>query len=462
MTKVIETLRKINNYMKSNGISGSVLYRGETSHLLRCGNSQVSLNVSELGSRFFVRLQDGKRTITGSVVCCAENFEMPQKLIDSLNENIKLMPELPFLKPMKPIAKGPIVNDKFDPAVENIDNSIMLEVYTKAVERFKNAPAIVSGAFSAGASEYCVINTLSDEPLYNKCSDYSVEVVLQLPDDDKKELRAACVGERIETLNIDKMLDELAFDLKVKQTTKREDLTPGDYDVIFSAEGYSDLIMFLYYLAISGDAYEFEMGMLQKDKHKIGTKIFGDNFTLIDDPNDPDNQYPRRFGFNGVARDKFPIIDHGVLKNLYYGDKLTCDRFDKEMNNDMGASNPKLFAGEGPNNLDEIIKSCDRPTLFIPFIHYMNVTNAAKGEITGTSRFGTWLIENGKIKSHLYKVRINDSLHRIFNNIDWLSSEYIQVNTSSTYGLRNAGSLCCPKFIKIKGLKITGTANVSV
>ncbi|TEW43196.1 hypothetical protein E2R67_16095 [Psychromonas sp. RZ5] len=87
----------------------------------------------------------------------------------------------------------------------------------------------------------------------------------------------------------------------------------------------------------------------------------------------------------------------------------------------------------------------------------MNFTNAAKGEFTGTSRFGTFLIEQGEIKAHLYNQRINDSYHNTFNQIEWLSSTLTHINTSDTYGMRNAASIACPQFVKVNNVKITGS-----
>ncbi len=117
-----------------------------------------------------------------------------------------------------------------------------------------------------------------------------------------------------------------------------------------------------------------------------------------------------------------------------------------------------MNTGDGPSDFSEMVKSCERPTIYIPFIHYMNFTNATKGEFTGTSRFGTFLIENGKIQNHLFNLRINDSYMRIFNNVEWLSNRIAHVNTSNTYGVRMASSIACPNFVKVNNVKITDSS----
>ena len=163
-------------------------------------------------------------------------------------------------------------------------------------------------------------------------------------------------------------------------------------------------------------------------------------------------------GLNGVARHAFPLIEEGVLQNMFYSDKDTCDRFSMDVNNDFSVSSLVVNTGDGPSDFNEMVASCKKPTIYIPFIHYMNFTNPAKGECTGTSRFGTVLVEDGKVKNHLFNLRINDSYMRIFNNVEWLSKKMAHVNTSDTYGMRIASSIACPSFVKVNGVKITDSS----
>jgi predicted Zn-dependent protease len=460
MFEVKNTLVDVNNYMKERGLTGSTSFMGETSHMVRCGRSQISLNTSEVGAKYFVYLQDGKRKISGGVSCRPSDIEAVKKLVEGLKERLPFMPEVPFLKPMEAIAEKEFEHPAADDRVVDIESSVMVDLYKRVGEQFKDQDVEISGAFSSGGHSYGTINTLVEKPVVYEGADFNVDVVLQLIKDEKKELRASLTGEKLDDYKPDDIVEHLEVIHSYKKNTPREDLEPGEYDVVFLCDGFAELILYMSYMTLYGEYYQYEFGMLQKEKHQIGSKIFGDNITIVDDPHDKEVLYSRFIGMNGIERSHFPLIENGVLKNFYYSDKDTCDRFDQKVNNDFSVANMKLQPGDGPRTFKEMVKSCQKKTIYIPYVHYLNFTNPAKGEFTGTSRFGTFMMENGEINSHLFNLRINDSFHDIFNQVEWLSERISHVNTSDTYGLRTALSIACPRYVKVNNVKITGTSKV--
>jgi len=457
MQAVKTLLQQINHFMKAQAISGSVTYQQETSHMVRCGRSQISLNVSEQGEKYFIELQQGKRKIAGSTTAQVDELDKLKALVLSLQEKLKFMPEVAHLRPLNAIAQGHLDHRQVDPDLLNLDSAIMVNLFKQCAAHFNNENIEISGAFSAGIQRYAVINTLVEDALSYQGSDYNIEMVLQLLDHDKKELRVSDVGHSLAQFDSKKLIAHLARMYQIKTQTPRQDILPGEYDVIFYADAFADLTSYMGALTLHGESYQYGMGMLQKDLHKIGDKLFSENLSIVDDPSDPDILFNRPVGRNGIKRPRFPLISKGVLENMFYSEKDNCDRFNVDINNDMSVAGIKVNTGTGPGNFDDMIKSCVKPTLFIPYIHYMNFTNAAKGEFTGTSRFGTFLIEQGEITAHLYNLRINDSYHNTFNQIEWLSSTLTHINTSDTYSMRNAASVACPLFVKVNKVKITGS-----
>ncbi|MCP4326770.1 MAG: hypothetical protein GY787_34065 [Alteromonadales bacterium] len=457
MQAIKTLLQQVNDFMKAEAITGSVTYKQENSHLVRCGRNQISLNVSEHGEKYFIELQQGKRKISGSTTAQVGDFDKLKSLVLSLNEKLQFMPEIAHLRPLTAIAQGDLDSFQADEALVNLDSSLMVALFKQCAQQFSQHNIEISGAFSAGTHSYAVINTLVEQAACYHGSDYNIEVVLQLLDHNKKELRVADVGEKLSQFDADKLLTHLQKMYQLKTETAQQDITPGEYDVIFYGDAFADLTNYMHYLTLDGETYQYGMGMLDKEQHKVGDKLFSDKLNIVDDPNDPDVLFKRPIGLNGTERKNFPLIEKGVLQNFFYSNKDECDRFNVNVNNDANVASMKVETGDGPANFEQMVKNCDKPTLFIPYIHYMNFTNAAKGEFTGTSRFGTFLIEQGEIKAHLYNQRINDSYHNIFNQIEWLSSSLTHVNTSNTYGMRNASSIACPLFVKVNKVKITGS-----
>ncbi|MGA1868855.1 MAG: metallopeptidase TldD-related protein [bacterium] len=454
METLLHTLQVINNYMKERDICGELLYRGEKSHLLRVANDQVSLNVTEEGGKFFVTLQDNKRFARGSIATSAENITHIKGLIDDLHESIRFFPEVPFSTPMKPICQHTPYTAHCDPEIENMESSIMRGLYEKAIEYYAPRGLTTSGSFSAGMYEYALINTLVEMPLYYKGTDFNTEVVLQLME-GKKEVRIDSCGARLSQNDPDRLLKDLERSVHCMVSTECTEIKPGKYDVIFGINAIAELISFLSWLGFDGETYEYEMGMLQKSIHKMGDRILGENFTLIDDPEDPDILYAHPFGINGVERKGIRIFDKGRICYLYYSDKLSADRFGHAVNNDISTANLKLLGGEGPASFNEMVSHCAAQTIYIPYLHYMHSPNRAAGEITATTRFGTFLLEDGKVKKHFINFRLHDTLFNIFSNIEWLSSTLSAVNLADTYDLRFAKSLTAPLYMRVKGVSLS-------
>ncbi len=457
--KILETLRSVNEYMKTKGFTGEVSFRGETSHLVRAANNQISLNTSEQGAKFFITLQDGKKFSNGSVATAIDNVDEIKKAIDVVASKLKHVPEIGFATPMEAVAQEAACTAYYDEKLENIDSTVMKDFFAEAVKRFAARKTAVSGAFSCGMYEYGLINTLVSDPLYYKGSDFNIELVLQL-EQDKKEIRASQVGESMSQYKPEELYGTINTLLTLKETTPREDIAPGQYDVIFGFDAVAELTGIFTRLTLSGEIYEYGMGMMVKDKYSIGDKIFSDKLTIIDDPTGKDALFRRPFGMNGVKRVKTVLFEKGVWKTVQYSSKMDADRFGKKVDSDLGVANIVILPGDGPATFDDMVKSCTKPTIYIPFIHYINIPNRTKGEFTGTSRFGTLLIENGKVKSHLYNLRINDNLFNFFSNIEWLGKKLEHSNTSNTYGLRVADEIALPGFMKVNGISITGTSNV--
>ena len=455
MQTIYETLKNANQILKDHNIQGQITYRQEDSFLVRCGRSQISLNSHLSNSDFKVVLQKEKKQIQGSLKCSPEESDKLNRFIKDLIPNISIMPDIDYLTEMKDIAQGGHLEEP--PHAKDIDTKKMVDFYHQVDNEF-GEDVELSGAFSAGTYFYALINTQVENPISYAGEDYNAEVVLQLINDDKKEIRAVDVGRDLEGFNPDPLINKLKTDYQIKTTTQREDLALENYQVIFGPEAFAELVAYMSWITFSGEGYELGRSMLQKGTHGIGDQIFGENITIIDDPLSEDTLFNKRIGLNGIERKRFPLIENGKLQNFFFSDKKVSDLVGKEVNNDFGVSSLTVSPGNGPSSFNEIKDHLEGPTLYINTLHYMNFTNLSKGEFTATSRFGTYFMAPGKEVKHLYNVRINDSFHRIFNAVKWLSQSTSHINLSNTYGMRMAKALHCPQYVLVNQVPITATS----
>ena len=449
METIQKNLTELSDQIKKHHLDGEVSYKSDHSNMIRAGRSQISLNVTETRELYSIELYKNKKMITGSAI----NKNEASAMIDDLSKKIDHMPEISFLTPIEPLNGTNKKNDHFDPSLENINSQIMVDIYKKADELFikKDKHNHISGSFSSGSYSYGIINTKTKEPLYHKGSDFNGEIVVQINSHDKKEIQKLMVGETMNDLDLN--FQELENLYEYTTTTPYKKLSEGKYDVILSAEAMGELCAYFLWIS-SGESKEYGQSYLN-DQRKVGDQLFGKNFTIADAPS-THPLFKRPFGQNGFRHTDRHLLKNGVLVDLTYADKMTCDRFNKKMNScSQGEYNLMVEGGTGPNDQSAMIKSCKTPTIFINFLHYLNFTNTTKAEITGTSRFGTFLIENGKVTHNLEKVRLLDNFFNLFSNIEWLSSKAVNISATSSYGFRNPYALNVPKFVKIKNVSLS-------
>ncbi len=451
--EIIVCLEQLKEYLLSKNVSGEIRYQAEHSHLVRVANNSISLNTTQLGAKFYIEIQVGEKLFKTSVVAVSSELDRVKSIIDSAVENIGIMPDIEFLTGLNGLTESePIVSEKAL-EMESISSNVGVDIFATTVQKFAVRNVSLSGIFSCGSYEYAIVNTNSRRPLYFKGADFGVELVLALQGTNK-EVRASQVGEYLSQLSLEEMWQVLEVQLKIKETTTFAQFTPRPVDVVFGKDALAAIVSLFLRLGLSGEMFEYEMGMLQKSKHKMGDKLWGENVSIIDDPSNESVLFKRPFGLNGLARKATALVNRGVLNGLIYSDKLDCDRFGKQRNNDIEALNPVLLPGDGPANFEDMIASCSSPTLYISFLHYMNCPNRSTGEFTATSRFGTFLIQDGKVVNHVQKVRVLDSLYHLFNNVEWLSTQLVAADTSDTYGARLAGAITLPQFIKVRNVPI--------
>jgi predicted Zn-dependent protease len=109
-----------------------------------------------------------------------------------------------------------------------------------------------------------------------------------------------------------------------------------------------------------------------------------------------------------------------------------------------------MFLGPGDSSLEKMIAGTKRGVLVTRF-HYTNIEEPMRAVLTGMTRDGTFMIENGEIGEGLKNLRFTQSI------LDALSSV---IEVGSELSLVNAflGACCCPA-LKIDNFCFTGISD---
>jgi len=159
------------------------------------------------------------------------------------------------------------------------------------------------------------------------------------------------------------------------------------------------------------------------------------------------------FDYNGEGHlyEKTPIFENGVFKNFlvdsYYANKLNMT--------ENGAQGACLVMNTGDKEFDEMIKSTKKG-LFISSLHYMNFINPKESSITGLTRDGTFLIEDGKLTKVVNNLRFTVKISDIINNITEIENKAHTFPQSDNYGQFSINSFSMPH-VKVKAFNISSS-----
>jgi len=223
-------------------------------------------------------------------------------------------------------------------------------------------------------------------------------------------------------IDFNKAADE-ACDICLRAKNPR-DAEPGKYDVILSHQAVENLISFIIYLGFSARTYQegrsFTCG-------KMNQKIVGSNITMWDDGLDIAGQ-PMPFDFEGVKKEKITLIEDGVFKNLVYDIKTARKENKKSTGHALPPSTPygpmpmNVFLKSGDKSKEEMIKSTKKGLLITSF-HYVNIVNPKETIITGMTRNGTFMIEDGKVTHPIKNLRFTQNVCEALSNVEMLGND---------------------------------------
>jgi predicted Zn-dependent protease len=189
-------------------------------------------------------------------------------------------------------------------------------------------------------------------------------------------------------------------------------IEPGRYTVILEPRAVADFVPLLMGSFNARSADEGRSPFSKKGGGtKLGEKITDERVTLLSDPFDPD-LLGQPFDNDGLPLKRVVWIENGVLKNLAYS-RFWAAKKGVEPNSGGGGGgfgrNPAgLKLTGGTKSVDELIAGTSRGVLVTHFF-YIRSLDPRTVQLTGLTRDGTFLIENGKITRSIKNFRWNDS-----------------------------------------------------
>jgi predicted Zn-dependent protease len=239
-----------------------------------------------------------------------------------------------------------------------------------------------------------------------------------------------------------------------------QQLPPGEYPVVLDAEAVGGLLDMLAGLAFNGLAHAEGRGALDG---RLGTRVAAPSINLSDSPRHA-RTLPRAFDFEGVPKAPLPLIQDGVAHRVVHDTRSAAHAGGGARSTghaiapggSPGGPHPTnlVLVGGGAADVDELAAPIERG-VYVTRLWYLNVVHPKQTLVTGTTRDGTFLIEDGRITKPLRDVRLTDSVLRILEATDALTTSARLTTEAEYYGRRFAYGTVCPA-LRAGGLRVTG------
>jgi predicted Zn-dependent protease len=337
---------------------------------------------------------------------------------ESLREAVKRTEQLATIAPPNPERVPPLEKQKY-PEHENYAastagarNQAMIPHIRAIIEGAKTNNLVAAGFFERSAETAAIANKQGNFG-YGRVSDASLSATVRNAGGSSSgwASQPAVVIESIDGAGVAKTAVDKC--LRWKEPKR---LDPGKYTVVLEPTATGDLVQMMGF-GMQARAAEEGRSFLSKSGGGTlaGEKLFAEMVTLRSDPfNKLYSALPwggGGFGFGGggggagggLPAEPIAWIENGVVKNLFY------DRYWAAKTGKQPTPFPnRLVLEGGGKSLADLIASVDRGLLVTRF-WYIRVVNPQTMQMTGLTRDGVFLIEQGKVTSPVMNFRFNQS-----------------------------------------------------
>jgi PmbA protein len=321
-------------------------------------------------------------------------------------------------------AKYKRLNSHFDVTVK-VTPAKRAAVVKKICDKASKKGLSASGALTTSSSEIAVVNTNGLIAYQPGTSSY-INIIFS---SDDSSGYAQGLSRRFDKIDFGTLADRALE--KCLRSRNPQTLDPGRYDVILEPTAVANLLEWLTFIAFSANPYHEKTSFLSGKK---GKKIAATTLSIYDDGLDASGiAFP--FDFEGVPKKKVFFIRRGLGGGPVY-DLSTARKYKaKSTGHGMppgSASGPmplNIHVALGNKPLAKMMASMKRGILVTRF-HYINgFLDTPKAVLTGMTRDGTFLVENGKIVSGIKNLRFTESMLKAFGDIEAISKESELVDT---------------------------------
>lgn len=402
-----------------------VFFASSNYSLTRFANNTIHQNVAEVNEIASIRVAfDGK---TARATTNRFDDDSLKRAVQSAESIAKVQSPNADLLPM--VSGKETGTDSPDPrrwfeSTAAITPAGRAEAVNQIVATAKKNGLTTAGIYSSAQTLDGIINSKGVSAFHRQTS---AEVSITMLADDSSGWQK-CNSPNVNDVD-HRSLAEIAAQ-KARDSRAPEELPPGKYTVVLEPAAVLDLVGFMFW-DFGGLAILDQRSFLN---NRIGTKLFGENITIVDDVHHP-LQSGSPFDGEGLRRKKVTLVEQGTVKNLVHARNTAARMLHSEyatkvgnveatghgfaLPNEMGEAptNIVFVTAGGEQTVAQMIAGTERGIL-ITRLWYIREVDPYEKILTGMTRDGTFLIEQGKIKRGIRNFRFNQSLIDMLTSVE--------------------------------------------
>ena len=395
--------------------------------LTRFANSQITQNVASKVGGVIVRA-----VLKGSVGVSRISSLDPSLYVEAVEQALstaKLVPSDKNFRGLPEPKEWTLIEGAFDPeTAECLPERRAQMVDSLVSEAHDISPLVdaVAGHVTTGLNSFAVANSL-DVSAHASYSLAQVVTVISSKEGGKKSASTASdVSRRVSDL------DPVALGREAAEKSVRglnpSKLEPGVYEAI--------LLPLAGAVALSSVMGGFSARTWQSGasfvKHHLGEQVFDEKLNVVDDPRDPNTVIAIPVDGEGVPKGRLEMIAGGVpLEDGIVYDSYLAGKEGKESTGHAALPVGRAFGGGGAGNIvvapgdasvEEMIAETKRGVLITQFWYNAGVS-VTDVVISGLTRNGTFLVEDGEVVGPVMNLRYTDSMLSALKEVPMISKE---------------------------------------
>lgn len=305
--------------------------------------------------------------------------------------------------------------DRFCPSTAQRTPQERADAVAEAIALVESAGQTAAGIYSTGQSVEAVLNSRGVFAYYfDTLAQFSITAMAADSSGWAKASMPEC--DEIDHVALARRASE-----KAGLSSRPRELEPGRYTVILEPSAVQDLLGQVFY-DFSGTAIRDKRSFLTG---RLGERLFGEGIYIADDVLHP-LQLGSPFDGEGVPRRRLALVENGVPQEVAWSRQAAHrDRHEPTghgfpVPNEFGEAPMNIVFEGGSDTLEEIIASAG-PAILVTRLWYIREVDPYEKIMTGMTRDGTFLVEDGKVVSGLRNFRFNQSLIEMLKNVEAMS-----------------------------------------